>query len=157
MHFACLWNIPTAPRSTRDLRPMRGLGLQLLTWGLSTFTHLCTFGLLPSAETPNSQEKMRHYCWHRAVSRSSLLRSTPPGDKYLCLPLWWVLAHHTARRWVDSTAVPSSSLCLSSIPGEQMLKRKRKPRVGMEPSGTSSSQETSSVKGQWVSGLSDSE
>ena len=53
--------------------------------------------------------------------------------------------------------MPSSSLCLSSTPGEQILKRKRKPRVGMEPSGTSSSQETGSVKGQWVSGLSDSE
>ena len=155
MHFACLWNIPTAPRSTRDLRQMRGLGLQLLIRGLSTFTHY-TFGLLPSTETPNSQEKMRHSCWHRAVSRSCLLRSTPPGDKHLSLPLWWVLAHHTARRWVDSTAVPSSSLCLSSIPGEQMLKRKRKPRVGMEPAGTSSSQETRSVKGQWVSGLSES-
>lgn len=38
-----------------------------------------------------------------------------------------------------------------------MLKRKRKPRVGMETSGTSSSQETSSVKGQRASGLLDSE
>lgn len=155
MHFACLWNISTAPHSTRDLRWMKGLALQLLIWGLSTFTHLCECGhtlrLLPNPETLNSQEKIRHSCWRRAVSRSSLLRSTGPGDKHLRLSLWWVLAYQTACRWIDSTAVPSSSLCLSSIPGEQMLKRKRKPRV---PSGISSSQETSSVKGQWVRSLS---
>ena len=151
MHFTCLWNISTAPHSTRDLRWMKGLGLQLFIRGLSTLTHLCTFRLLPNPETLNSQEKIRHSCWCRAVSHSSLLRSTGPGDKHLRLPLWWVLAYHTACRWIDSTTVPSSSLCLSSIPGEQMLKRKRKPRV---PSGTSSSQETSSVKGQWVRSLS---
>ena len=126
MHFACLWNISTAPHSTRDLRWMKGLGLQLLIRGLSTFTHLCTFRLLPNPETLNSQEKIRHSCWCRAVSRSALLRSTCPGSKHLRLPLWWVLAYHTACRWTGFTAVPSSSLCLSSTPGEQILKRKRK-------------------------------